>query len=94
LSVNPDEYILIGGDFNQRRKKFSDLATKVGLKQILNEGTSTHVRGNHLDDIYTNLNFSAYTLVEGMSDHSGILVNLEVNLKRNQNLKKPEEYFT
>ena len=50
---------------------------------MLAEGTCTHARGNHLDDIYTNLNFETYTLFTGISDHTGILVDLEVNLKRN-----------
>ena len=32
LSVNPNEYVIMGGDFNQRRKNFRSLAMKAGLK--------------------------------------------------------------
>jgi len=80
-------------DFNQRRKNFLNLASKVGLSQILNEGTITHKKGNYLDDIYTNLKFCNFDLVTGISYHSGIIVNLEVRLKQNQRISISGEYF-
>lgn len=94
LTTNQDEYQIIRGDFNQRRKNFLALAQRYGLKQVLTEVTPTHNKGNHLDDLYTNLKFSSFTLVTGISDHSGIMVNLEISLKRNQKIPKQKENFT
>jgi len=85
--VNSEEYIIMGGDFNQRRSKYRQLGQRLKLVQVLEEGTQTHVKGNHLDDIYTNIDQAkSYTLNEGISDHSGIKINLNINLKRNQKL--------
>lgn len=55
LSVNSEEYIIMGGDFNKHRPKYKELALRLKLVQVVDEGTATHSKGNHLYDIFTNI---------------------------------------
>jgi len=55
LSVNSEEYIIMRGTFNLRRPKYRELALRLKLIQVVDEGTATHSKGNHLDDIFTNI---------------------------------------
>jgi len=61
------------------------VAKDAGLKQVIPQGTATYVIGNHLDDVYTNLSYDSHTLASGLTDHLGIIVDLDLTLKRKNN---------
>jgi len=51
-------------DLYQNLKDYSKLADKFGLNPVLSEGTATHKGGNHLDQIFTNLEHKSYELTD------------------------------
>ena len=51
----PQSRVIITGDFNERKPDIDKLIKKFRLNPVIQEGTVTHQKGNHLDQIYTNL---------------------------------------
>lgn len=84
FSANLDDYVLMCGDFNKNLKDYSKLAEKFGLNPVLSEGTTTHKGGNHLDQIFTNLEHKSYELTDWQdtTDHKLIFTELLINTKR------------
>ena len=79
----PSSRFVISGDFNERRSEVDKLLFGKGLSQVLPEGTCTHLKGGHLDQIYSNLQLLEYeTLQLPFTDHK--IVNVKFRLSRNE----------
>ena len=74
----PNSKIIVSGDFNERRKEITEALLKKALNPVLNEGTITHERGNHLDQIFTNLGIMGFWCCSAsdMTDHQIIKCQL------------------
>jgi hypothetical protein len=55
LDRTPNSKIIFSGDFNEQRQKVEELCRKRCLSLVIQEGTPIHNKGNHLDQIFTNL---------------------------------------
>ncbi len=59
------------GDFNEYLSKFKFLKD-AGFTEVVPSGTATHVAGNHLDQMWTNLEIASSQIIkvdEVCSDH-------------------------
>ena len=51
----PSSKFVIMGDFNERTLECTSALAGKGLKALILEGTSTHNKGGHLDQVFSNL---------------------------------------
>jgi hypothetical protein len=82
IAYDPMIGIIAGGDLNKiGLKELAPRMEQYGLKAIFGPRAVTHDRGNHLDEVYTNLKlkWKSIETTGGLSDHYMLLCEVVVN---------------
>ena len=71
--------IIIMGDFNQYRVDLTNYLQLKGIIPAIDEGTTTHRLGGHLDQIFSNLPLAEAAVDDrvGFTDHSSLLATFK-----------------
>jgi hypothetical protein len=72
------------------------MIAKYDVSPIVMEDTSTHKDGNHLDQIFTNLEHKSYQCDEwkDVTDHKSIFAEVMLNTKRKQALRTHTDFYS
>ena len=70
LQSLPHSKVIVAGDFNQQMDQAYKICHKYGLEGTIKDGTPTHSKGGHLDQIFTNIGgLQAKVEDTDLSDH-------------------------